>query len=57
VQKVFLGPTVAEKPLKDFSTREVIIMAALSISIVILGLYPQPVMDMVRNVVLSVVKN
>jgi len=51
VQKVFLGPTATEKTFNDFSAREVIIMAALSISIVLLGLYPQPVMDMVKNVV------
>lgn len=55
VQKVFLGPTIVEKPLKDFSAREVIIMAALSISIVLLGLYPQPVMDMVENIVQQLV--
>src|SRR5688500_20186925 len=50
VQKVFLGPTKVEQPLKDFNAREVVIMAALSISIVLLGLYPQPVMDMVKNI-------
>jgi NADH-quinone oxidoreductase subunit M len=55
VQKVFLGPTVVEKPLKDFSARELIIMAALSISIVLLGLYPQPVIDMVKNIVQQLV--
>ena len=51
VQKVFLGPTATEKTFRDFSAREVIIMAALSISIVLLGLYPQPVIDTVKNVV------
>jgi len=51
VQKVFLGPTVAEKIVNDFSVREVVIMALLSISIVLLGLYPQPVIDTVKNVV------
>lgn len=55
VQKVFLGPTVVEKPLKDFSARELLIMAAFSISIVLIGLYPQPVMDMVKNIVQQVV--
>ncbi len=52
MQKVFMGPPKEEKHLKDFSTRELIIMAVLSISIVFLGLYPQPVMDMVKGVVL-----
>lgn len=47
MQKVFLGPVVAAHPLSDLSTRERIIMAALTISIVVLGLYPQPVMDTV----------
>ena len=51
VQKVFLGPAAAEKTVHDFSAREFIIMAALSASIVLLGLYPQPVIDTVRNVV------
>jgi NADH-quinone oxidoreductase subunit M len=55
MQKVFLGPTVAEYPLKDFSTREMIIMAALTISIVLLGIYPQPVIDTVRTAVNEVV--
>jgi NADH-quinone oxidoreductase subunit M len=51
MQKVFLGPTVVEKPLKDLSVREAIIMGALIISIVLTGLYPQPVMDMVKTVI------
>jgi len=55
VQKVFLGPAVPGKAFSDFSARESIIMAALSISIVLLGLYPQPVMDTVKNVVQQLV--
>ncbi len=51
VQKVFLGPAATEKTFNDFSVREVIIMAALCISIVLLGLYPQPVIDMMKDVV------
>lgn len=51
MQKVFLGPIAVEQPLRDFSPRELIIMSALSISIVMLGLYPQPVMDMVNGVI------
>jgi len=54
VQKVFLG-TPNERTFNDLSAREIIIMAALSISIVLLGLYPQPVMDTVKNVVQQVV--
>jgi len=55
VQKVFLGPAVAEKTYNDFSAREFVIMAVLSISIVLLGLYPQPVMDTVKNVLQQMV--
>jgi NADH-quinone oxidoreductase subunit M len=51
VQKVFLGPAATGKTFNDFSAREIIIMAALSISIVLLGLYPQPVIDTVKHVV------
>ncbi len=55
VQKTFLETTVVEKPYSDFSAREFVIMAVLSICIVLLGLYPQPIMDTVKNVVLQVV--
>jgi NADH-quinone oxidoreductase subunit M len=56
VQKVFLGPASSEKTFNDLSAREIIIMAALSISIVLLGLFPQPVIDMVSQVVQQVVR-
>jgi NADH-quinone oxidoreductase subunit M len=55
MQRVFLGPPVVTTPVRDFSAREWTIMAALSISIVVLGLYPQPVMDLVKNVVVKLV--
>jgi NADH-quinone oxidoreductase subunit M len=54
MQKVFLGPLVPEHPLRDLSGREMVIMAALTVSIVLLGLYPQPVMDMVQATVAQV---
>lgn len=50
VQKVFLGPVAVNVPVKDLSARELTIMAALSISIVALGLYPQPVINMIKIV-------
>ncbi|THU39419.1 NADH-quinone oxidoreductase subunit M [Niastella caeni] len=52
VQKVFLGQaqTVGEPP-RDLSAREWVIMASLTAAIIFLGLYPQPVLDMVRNVI------
>jgi len=56
MQKVFLGqPAATGGPLKDFSARELIVMAALSISIVALGLYPQPVMDTVKGFIQQIV--
>ena len=54
MQKVFLGHPGTTGPLKDFSARELIVMAALSISIIALGLYPQPVMDTVKGFIQQV---
>jgi NADH-quinone oxidoreductase subunit M len=54
-RKVFLGPIGAGSLLKDFNGRELIIMAAMSIGIVVLGLYPQPVIDMVKTTVRQLV--
>jgi NADH-quinone oxidoreductase subunit M len=42
-------------PLKDFSARELLILAAMSLGIIMLGLYPQPVIDMVRTTVRQLV--
>lgn len=50
VQKVFLGPVAVNVPVKDLSARELTLMTALSISIVALGLYPQPVINMIKIV-------
>jgi NADH-quinone oxidoreductase subunit M len=55
VQKVFLGRTAVAEPLKDLSIREGLIMAVMSVSIVALGFYPQPVIDMVKVVVKQLV--
>jgi NADH-quinone oxidoreductase subunit M len=49
LQRVFMGAIVVTNPVKDLSTREMLIMAALSVSIVALGLYPQPVIDTVHH--------
>lgn len=49
LQKVFMGAIVVTEPVRDLNTREMMIMAALSISIVALGLYPQPVIDTVHH--------
>jgi NADH-quinone oxidoreductase subunit M len=55
MQKVFLGPPNVEAALTDISPREMIIMAALTISIVLLGIYPQPVIDMTKTMINDVV--
>jgi NADH-quinone oxidoreductase subunit M len=55
VRKVFLGPLTSDQPLKDFSGRELFILAAMTIGIVALGLYPQPVIDMVKTTVRQLV--
>lgn len=49
LQKVFMGALVVTDPVRDLSMREMVIMAALSICIVALGLYPQPVIDTVHH--------
>jgi NADH-quinone oxidoreductase subunit M len=50
MQKVFFGQlqTVTEQPV-DLSAREWIIMACLTVAIIFLGLYPQPVFDTVEG--------
>jgi NADH-quinone oxidoreductase subunit M len=53
LQRVFMGAIVVDSPVKDLSTREMMIMAALSICIVALGLYPQPVIDTVNHLSLT----
>ena len=52
VQKVFWGQpaTIAEAP-HDLSFREWSIMAGLTIAIIFLGLYPQPVLDTIKDTV------
>jgi NADH-quinone oxidoreductase subunit M len=56
MQRVFLGPLRAEKTLSDLTAREMVIMGVLALSIVLLGVYPQPVLDLVRPVVMQLVQ-
>ena len=49
MQKVFLGSVAVTVPVKDMNAREYIMMAALTIGIIALGLFPQPVLDMVKR--------
>jgi NADH-quinone oxidoreductase subunit M len=57
MQKVFLGPQLADQVVQDFSARERIVMGILTASIVLLGLFPQPVMDMTKAMVMHLVSN
>ena len=56
VQKVFLGPLQPASHVKDINAREFAIMISLSVAIVVLGLYPQPVLDSVKEVVQSLIQ-
>lgn len=56
MQRVFLGPLTIETPLRDLNARELATMIALVISIVLLGIYPQPVLDLVRPTVMQLVE-
>jgi len=56
VQNVFLGPASLTQPVKDLDTREWIILGLLAIGIVLLGLYPQPMMDMAKDAIQRLVK-
>lgn len=52
LQKVFWGqPSTITAAPRDLSFREWSIMAGLTIAIVFLGLYPQPVLDIVKDVI------
>ena len=53
VQKVFLGPSERSYQVRDFSFREIVIMAALTLSIVWLGLYPQPVINTAKPMIMK----
>lgn len=54
--KVYYGNQVKEWTLPDLSVREMIIMAALTISIIWLGLFPHPVLDTSRPVISNIIQ-
>jgi NADH-quinone oxidoreductase subunit M len=45
VQKIFWGPRDKYEQIHDFYPRELLVMAMLTLSIIALGLYPQPIID------------
>jgi len=55
LQKVFLGEPTAAGHFKDLNAREWIVMAAFTVSIIVLGLYPQPVLQTVKGVIQQLV--
>jgi len=56
MQKVFLGPVITSIKVYDFSWREISLMAVLSLSIIWLGLYPQPVINTAKTMVTNLEK-
>lgn len=56
MQKVFLGTPTATVPLQDLNLREWAMMVVLTGSIVFLGLFPQPVIDMVNSLAQKALK-
>src|SRR5258706_11163685 len=51
MQKVFLGNFTSDKIISDLSLREKIIMVPLVVAIVWLGVFPQPVMNAVKQMI------
>ena len=57
VQKVFLGEQTRSMALADLNPREKLVMVVLIISIIWLGLFPQPVLDTSRQTVKNIVES
>jgi len=53
MQKVFQGPRVEKRDLIDINARELCALIPLIIGLICLGIYPQPVFDMVNPVLAS----
>ena len=51
MQKVFFGPVKKSSQIKDLSWREMSIMASLTVSIIWLGVYPQPLINTAKPLV------
>lgn len=56
VGKIFLGPRKTMEPVSDFSVREMLIMAALTVSVIWLGLFPQPVIDTAKPAITELIR-
>jgi NADH-quinone oxidoreductase subunit M len=56
VGKIFLGTRKTMEPVPDFSFREMLIMAALTVSVVWLGLFPQPVINTAKPAITELIR-
>ena len=54
VQRAFFGPTKEASTLPAMSSRELFIVLLLAVVLVLLGVYPQPILDTTNTVMLSV---
>ncbi len=50
MQQTFQGTPDSERQMEDFGYRELTAMAAMMVALIWLGLYPQPVLDLVQPV-------
>jgi len=56
-QRVFQGPKNKEWTMQDLNWREIIVIGSLVIVILWLGFYPQPVINIVKPVIVNVLGN
>jgi NADH-quinone oxidoreductase subunit M len=55
MQKAFYGKPIEDLEVADFASLEMIAMAVMIIGLIVLGLYPQPVFDLVQPVLDSLI--
>jgi NADH-quinone oxidoreductase subunit M len=48
VQRTFHGPNTTGWRLPDLGTREIVVLGAMAVALLVLGLYPQPFLDAAR---------
>jgi NADH-quinone oxidoreductase subunit M len=49
LHRVFLGPAKHDAALADGTAREAVILFALALLLLVLGLYPQPVLNLTAS--------
>jgi NADH-quinone oxidoreductase subunit M len=54
IQKVFHGPKQHEQQIADLGIREMTVMSFIMAGIILLGLFPQPILDTVRPALESI---